>query len=392
VAEEFVDLYEVLELPVDADRNTLRKRINELYLDAQRNLDHRNFATRVKYQELFEVTMPQARYILLDDARRDEYDRLVHAYRNNKNGTPIPPSAPQAASAPRAEVNPNASLPGDSGPKIEPLPVEVDPEKLAKEREELWKKWKSGLEEALTTESETRPKARSAATASPTSFSLQPEAPAPAAPTSPASIQAKIQPAPVETAPTPSSPAPAAAPAPVAPAPTVAPAAAAHKPVARPKVDISADFEQKAPAAPAAPAGPGVAPAPSGWVDTGTGELELTMAEIEERRNEHRRQIMKEMLVNVGMIWGSIGALIIFVPGFLIMVGTVGHYYPRNAPPLLKYSPNFIWIGGSIVILALSFFVAQALSKSMRRKRATQMAALTYEELLKHLHKPQSTR
>lgn len=369
MAEEFVDLYEVLDLPVDADRNTLRKRINELYLDAQRNLDHRTFATRVKYQELFEVTLPQARFILLDDGRRDEYDRMVNAFRAGKTGASIPPNAPEAAaSAPKVD-NPNDALPGDNTPRIEPLPApDIDPEQLAREREELWKKWKSGLEEALAADDHIRPKSRGATTSSPSSssFSFQtaPEAAAAtAAPTSPPSIQAKVQPAPV------SAPAPVTAATPAAPA----------KPAARPKVDISFDFDKKEETPAAA--------APSGWVDTGTSELELTVAEIEQRRTEHRRQIMKEMLVNVGLIWGSIGALIIFVPGFFAMVATVGHYYPRNAPPLLKYSPNYIWIGGSIVILGLSYFVAQTLSKSMRRKRASEMAALTYEELLKRVHK-----
>lgn len=374
MAEEFVDLYEVLDLPVDTDRNTLRKRINELYLDAQRNLDHRTFATRVKYQELFEVTLPQARFILLDDGRRDEYDRMVNAFRGGKNGTSIPPNAPEAASSVPKVDNPNDTLPGDSAPRIEPIPApDIDPEQLAREREELWKKWKSGLEDALAADDHVRPKSRGATTSTPTSssFSFQPAPEAAAVtadPTSPPSIQAKIQPAPAPT--------PAPTPAPVAA--TAAPA----KPAARPKVDISFDFEKKEETPAAA--------ASSGWVDTGTSDLELTVAEIEQRRTEHRRQIMKEMLVNVGLIWGSIGALIIFVPGFWAMVATVGHYYPRNAPPVLKYSPNYIWIGGSIVILGLSYFVAQTLSKSMRRKRANEMAALTYEELLKYVHKSSS--
>ncbi|RYG75589.1 hypothetical protein EON80_00160 [bacterium] len=362
MAEEFVDLYEVLELPVDADRNVLRKRINELYLDAQRNLDHRTFATRVKYQELFEVTMPQARYILLDDGRRDEYDRLVHAYRSAKNGTPVPPSAPQPTPAPKVEVNPNDALPGES-PRVEPLPATpVDPEQLAREREELWKKWKSGLEDALSTETETRPKPR-AATSSPSSFSLQPEAPAPAsASAQPQAIQAKIQPAP-------------AAPAPAPAAPTPAPKAAA-----RPKVDISFDFEKKEAAA--APEGAG-----SGWVDTGTSDMELNLAEIEQRRTDHRRQIMKDILVNVGLIWGTIGALIIFVPGFFGLVNTMGRYYPRNAAPLLKYNPNLLWGVGLTLIVVASYFASRELSKTMRRKKAQEFSFLSYEDLLKRVKK-----
>jgi hypothetical protein len=364
VAEEFVDLYEVLELPVDADRNVLRKRINELYLEAQRNLDHRTFATRIRYQQLFEVTMPQARYILLDDGRRDEYDRLVHAYRAATHGTPIPDAAPKTA-APKVEEHVDASLPGESQVKVEPLPpVEVDPEQLAREREELWKKWKSGLEEALTVD-ETKPvKARSATTASPTAFSLQPET---QAPTPPPSIQASIQPAPVATPVA----TPAAAPTPT-PAPTPAPAA---KPAARPKVDISFDFEQKAETAPAGAA--------SGWTDTGTSDMELSEAEIEARRTEHRRRVMKELLVNVGLIWGSIGGLLVFIPGCALLVHLIGRYYPRNAKPLLQYNPNILWGIGAVIILTATYFASRELSKLMRRKRATEFALLSYEELMK---------
>ena len=88
-------------------------------------------------------------------------------------------------------------------------------EQLAREREELWKKWKSGLEEALTVEGEDKPKARSATTASPSSFSSQP-ASVGAAPATPkaAPAAAKAQPQ------------------------------AAPKTAARPKVDISFDFNK----------------------------------------------------------------------------------------------------------------------------------------------------
>lgn len=356
MAEEFVDLYEVLELPVDADRNTLRKKINELYLDAQRNLDHRTFATRVKYQELFEVTLPQARYILLDDGRRDEYNRLVHAFRAAKNGTVVPPQNAPAASTGgfSLEADPDSSIPGSSGSKIEPLPtVNVDPEQLAREREELWKKWKSGLEEALTTEGDDRPKARSATTAAPSSFSTQP------APSTAAAPKA----------------APAAPPAP-APAQQAAP-----KTAARPKVDISFDFKEN-------DSSPGVVGAPVGVIELdGEGNPLPTAAEIEKRRTDHRRQIMKDLLVNVGLIWGAIGAAVVVVPGLIALIAFMGHYFPRNAAPLLKYSPNLFWTVGFILIGVIAFFVSRELSKSMRRKKASELSFLSYEDLLKQVGK-----
>lgn len=362
MAEEFVDLYEVLSLPVDSDRNTLRKKINELYLDAQRNLDHRTFATRVKYQELFEVTLPQARYILLDDGRRDEYNRLVHAFRAAKNGTPLPPqNSPEATkSGFTLEPDPDSSIPGSDGQRVDPLPTSsVDPEQLAREREELWKKWKTGLEEALTVEGDDRPKARSATTASPSSFTTQP-APSAGDNAAPKAVQAAVQTAPA--------PQPAAAPQPQS----------APKTAARPKVDISFDFKEND---------------TSASPDAGVVELDadgnqrLSPAEIEKRRTEHRRQIMKDLLVNVGLIWGAIGAAIIIVPGLAALIAFMGRYYPRSGEPLLKYNPNIFWSVGFLLISVIAFFVARELSKSMRRKKASELSFLSYEDLLKQVGK-----
>ena len=81
MADEFIDFYKALGLPFDADRKQVRSRINEAYTEAQRNLDHRVFATRVGHQKMFEVILPRARYILLDDSRRDDYDQMVRAFR-----------------------------------------------------------------------------------------------------------------------------------------------------------------------------------------------------------------------------------------------------------------------------------------------------------------------
>ncbi len=347
MAEEFVDLYEVLELPVDADRNTLRKRINELYLDAQRNLDHRTFATRVRYQELFEVTLPQARYILLDDGRRDEYNRLVNAFRGTKNEVAAPPPAPAAPSSGFSLAEPvETAIPGPRGPQIDALPAaSVDPETLAREREELWKKWKTGLEAALTVEADDKPKARSAATSSPASFSTQ-SAPAPQ---------------------TDSTPAPSPPPAPKA---------------ARPKIDISFAFGEDN-----APKRGESAPVPGAEEMVEQHKREHSPEELEKRRTEHRREIMKELLVNVGLVWGSIGAALVVVPGIAGLIALVAHYYPRGGTPLLKYSPNLLWFAGFLLIGIATYFVSATLSKAMRRKKAQELSLLSYEDLLRQTGK-----
>ena len=69
-----VDLYGLLDVPRDADTARIRKRIAQLYLEAQGNLGHRNFRRRFYYQELFEIYLPQAHHLLLNEARRAEYD------------------------------------------------------------------------------------------------------------------------------------------------------------------------------------------------------------------------------------------------------------------------------------------------------------------------------
>ncbi len=356
MTEEFVDLYQVLELPVDADRNTVRKRVNELYIDAQRNLDHRHFPTRVKFQELFEVTLPQARYILLDDGRRDEYDRLVHAFRGAQaGGPPVPPGQASASSTknqkPGAASGENslgrpelADLPilGERAPAIEPLPqAETDPVQLAQEREELWKKWKVGLEAALTSEGE-KPKSRAAATASPTSFTgvAPPEAAAGSA--------RSAAPAVSDSAP---------------------------RPPARPKIPGSFDAPEKQ-AGFSALAPPDVqnAPAPS-------------PAEIEARRAQHRRQLMKEVLVNVSLIWGVIGAAIVVVPGLIALIAVAGHFYPRGEAALIAFPSQALWGVGLLLIGVAAFFASRALSGNQSQKKATELSLLSYEELLKQIGK-----
>lgn len=76
-ADKAVNLYSVLEVSPDAEDEAIRRRINNLFLEAQSNIDHRNFRRRFYYQELYEVHLPQARLHLLNPERRHAYDHSL---------------------------------------------------------------------------------------------------------------------------------------------------------------------------------------------------------------------------------------------------------------------------------------------------------------------------
>ena len=157
--DEFVDLYAVLGVEPDADVAAIRARATALYLEAQNNLDHRNPNKRLQWQQLYEVYLPQARHLLLDSARRAEYNRYLAAYRSGK---------PLAEIAPEPVVVETGGLEIVGGGALEATEAEdIDPEVLAAEREEVWGKWKSslGFEEGET------------ASAAPAPTSPQPVAP-----------------------------------------------------------------------------------------------------------------------------------------------------------------------------------------------------------------------
>jgi hypothetical protein len=94
--DEFVDLYKMLDIAPGASEAELRERVNKLYLEAQRNIDHHNFRKRFYYQQLYEVHLPQAHQLLLDATRRTEYDRFLDAF--NK-GEAFPEDLPNADGA-----------------------------------------------------------------------------------------------------------------------------------------------------------------------------------------------------------------------------------------------------------------------------------------------------
>lgn len=76
-ADKAVNLYSILEVSPDAEDDAIRRRINDLFIEARSNLDHRNFRRRFYYQELYEVHLPQARLHLLDPERRNSYDQSL---------------------------------------------------------------------------------------------------------------------------------------------------------------------------------------------------------------------------------------------------------------------------------------------------------------------------
>lgn len=150
--DEFVDLYNLMELPPDAEATVIRKRMNELYLEAQQNLDHRNVKKRLQYQQMYELYLPQARHLLLDPTRRAEYDRYLKAYHSGH----LPPPEPvleEEATDTSTEVSSGTSSSDVSfnfdDEVITESQAPVDPEKQAAEREQLWARWKTGLQHVL---------------------------------------------------------------------------------------------------------------------------------------------------------------------------------------------------------------------------------------------------
>ncbi len=145
--DEFVDLYDALNLSQNADIEKVKKRINALYLESQQNLDHRNAKKRLQYQQLYEIILPQARHLLLDEGRRAEYDKYLTAF---KTGTKV------AATSETHQRHISTSKPTTVTERLKEEEG-VDPEKLAEQRENMWEQWKHGLEtvEEYTPEEET---------------------------------------------------------------------------------------------------------------------------------------------------------------------------------------------------------------------------------------------
>lgn len=347
MADEFIDFYQALDLPLEADRGQVRSRIAEVYLEAQRNLDHRDFKTRIKYQELFEVILPRARFILLDDARRDEYDGLVRAFRGVPLPAPALPTplspAPPVSSAPDTRDTSSDSLPGTpvfgrgdvSGfrleeeqpaaqgraPRVQGLPSpDVDPARLAQERDEMLQKWRARLEAAIQRDEQEQ------ATAKPS--------PGGANETDGATNNARPR-------------APRAATAPV-----------------------SFNFGNNG--------------SSGEELDEETKQKQAAYA-LELKRTERKREAVKEILMGVGVkatIMGGMGAAFP-LGGLLIFL--MGHFYPRDAAPKIALPSSVAWFLGLSLVAAASFVAAHYLSKAMRHKKAFELSAMPLEDILRQM-------
>ncbi len=378
MADEFVDFYEILELPLEAERSEVRKRISELYIEAQKNLDHRNFNTRVRYQQLFEITLPQARYILLDAGRRDDYDRLVAASRAPAGSAPVAAPAAKVEAAQTTELGQESNsfklaptdIAGES-PTIDALPEETpDPEKIAREREELWNKWKSGLQGAVEREA-AKEKTRPAEPAT-----------TPLADRIEAAETGATQPQLAANA------ANAATVTPASPPPPVPNSAAAQRPkpsLERPKVKFDFGGGEAEDNTPRRGEGAPV-PGAEEFVEAAKGRL--TPEQIQERRDNHRRTIMKEELENTGVKGFVLGAGAVALPGIIAMTVFMSTYYPPHEVSELPIkSAGIAWILWLLVLGGLAYLSAYMTSKTLRRKQAMELSMMSYEDFLRHTNR-----
>ncbi len=354
--DEFVDLYEILELATDAEAETIRKRINELYLESQQNLDHRNAKKRLQYQQMYEIFLPQARHLLLDKRRREEYDRYLTAYRTGNKVVTAEPSTPSVSmpeSAPQTEEPP---LPGMAE-------VEVDPAVLAAEREDIWAKWKQGLEliadDAPSVPASLADRAAAAQEAAPQSQEAVPPPVtpnrAPARPDVPPFAQRP------QSAPRPAAPPPRAT-TEAAPTPPAAGTRAAPPPprAARPKRPPTVGY------------GSGLAGEPS--------PEEVERVKEHERHLElQRADITREVAQTAGLLSAAVGGVIIFI------VGCVGLFFlvrTLKEIPLGLSSGVFSGIL-LLVILGAAAFGATRMRDKAENSKEVELSQLSHEELLR---------
>ena len=353
MADEFVDFYEVLNLPLEAERKQISKRMNEVYLEAQRNLDHRNFQTRVKHQEMFELILPRARYILLDEGRRGEYDQVVKAFRA-ASAPAAPVSVPDAAPLTPPEHEKSFGV-GDASsfrlaeesearasgkaPPVEALPSpKLDPAQMAVQRDEMWAKWKSGLEAAIPHD-DTEPKPGKPAPTKPV-----------AAPVRPLASEAQSAGAPPKSR-------PAAAP-------------------------ISFDFGSDN-----AGRRGDRSPVPGAEELVEETKKRLSPQEIERVRTERKREAMKELLTTVGMKGALVGGLGAVLPTGALLIFLMGRYYPPESAAAAQLPvPSWLaWTVGIAIVAGATYFGATTLSKSMRHQASIEFSALPLEELLRKM-------
>lgn len=321
MADEFVDFYQELDLPLEAGQKEVRQRINERYLEAQRNLDHRNFQTRVRYQQMFEVILPRARYTLLDENRRTEYDNLVRAFR----APLVPPPTPEPI-----QFKPSFG-PGDASsfrlaeeeaagkaPTVEPLPrPNYDTKELATQRDEMYAKWKSRLEAAIARDEERAAKQASSRVKETAETAPEKEAPR--------KQRANASP-------------------------------------------ISFNFENG-----------------SATAINEEENARVAAFELERQRTERKRAAMREILDNVGLKGAMMGGFGAALPLGTFLIFLMGRFYPRDAPPTIALPSGLAWLLGLAVVVGITIVAALEMSKSARHKASVELSALPLEELLRRM-------
>lgn len=135
---DFVNLYETLELAPTTDAGDIRKRISVMYLEAQKNQDHRNPQKKLFFQQMYEVYLPQARHLLLDPKRRNEYDAYLSSFKEDEVRSHVVQEALVADSASPAEARRLQE-------EERVLEETLTPEQLAERRAALWQRWEEGL-------------------------------------------------------------------------------------------------------------------------------------------------------------------------------------------------------------------------------------------------------
>lgn len=346
--DEFVDLYAVLEIPENVGTEEIRKRINALYIEAQQNLDHRNVKKRLQFQQMYEIFLPQARHLLMDDARRAEYNRYLNAFRTG--------SKLEAVAEPNAPIRSNTGVvegelggaPGRPAVGLPELVEEVDPETLAVEREAMWAKWKTGLE----TISEDAPSEIpvNALSSSGASAPSTPPVSAPPVPSTPGAVRAR--PAPVVPRfqpPPPSSNRPQ-------------PGGAARAP-GTPLTQPSASSTQRPVSAQAAQPAHGTDPS----------------GEIEKKREQQRYQLIKASVQNAGLMWGAGTAVAVFLLGCiaLLIIDTLVKSYPFGMGRSVFVALCFLTV---ILASLASGFSAR---KRAKRRAVAELSVMSIEELMR---------
>lgn len=144
--DNFIDLYDLLGFSISSTGSELRKMISALYLEAQKNLDHRNTEKKLFFQQMYEVHLPRARYVLIDEKRRGEYDDHVRTFREDR-------AQQRAAAEAKMELHSVVLAPDHESGEAGKTPVqaqkivleELSPVELAARRENQWQKWQENL-------------------------------------------------------------------------------------------------------------------------------------------------------------------------------------------------------------------------------------------------------